>query len=261
MAAFDILPWCVLINRSTSHLKGSLVEYAMLDTDLGYPVGFPSGLLFWMKGIQGHPWDIEVYNGTGIYHYITEDGDAVDQPICQAANGTPCWSYLPAYKRFPTPVQILPRMYDPALAPYTIDTPGPNTFHRTTDCEATYTPINLGDVRAVTLPIQNINWGGNIGTVPTIQNDYYYGGTIASGTFIDKESTFYVQNVGRVAWKYYKLSGGTYNFVQQSINNNIVPGGAPTPQFCSWSFAGSPNPSQPPVNWGGGTNGFFNLCG
>jgi hypothetical protein len=257
MAAFDILPWLVLTNRSTYHLKGSsAATYFMFDFDPGYPAGFPSGVLFWIKNGAGHPWDIEVYDSSYISHWITEDGDPVSQPACQAAGYNACWNDPYAYKRFLTPVHILPRMYDPSLAPYTIDNPGTNTFNRTTNCETTYEPINLGDVRAVTSTIQTMDWGGNVGVVPTIQNDYYYGGTIP-GPFHDKESTFYVQYIGRVAWKYYTLSGGSYSLNQQSINNLIVPGGCPTPVFpCGWSFSGgtSGGGGGSPV-WGGGGAG------
>jgi hypothetical protein len=58
---------------------------------------------------------------------------------------------------------MLPRMFTYGST-VTIDTPGPNTFVRTTNCElaGTNTNVNLGDVRSVTTGPFNMTWGGSI---------------------------------------------------------------------------------------------------
>ena len=228
----DMLTWCLMPTpaRTTTHLRGDLYAAFFLDTDAGYPGTYPSGVFWWIKNTLGHPWDVEKYNGTYISHWMTEDGDPTDQPACHAAGYGSCWIDPFAYKRFITPVPMMPRFFTQGTT-ITIDTPGPNTFVRTTNCESSFTNINLGDVRAVTMGPFNMSWGGSIGTQPTIQNDYYYGGRISGATFKDKESTFYVQGYGRIAWKYYRLISGAWVLQQSSINNIVASGGCPVPSF------------------------------
>jgi hypothetical protein len=207
-------------SRLSNHLHGTASggsdTYSVLDTDAGYPVGYPSGVFFWEKHPTGNPWDIEKYDASSAArHWITEDGDSVDAATCVANGFSSCFLDPNAYKRFLTPVQMLPRNFTYGST-VTIDTPGPNTFVRTTNCElpGTVTNINLGDVRSVTSGPFNMTWGGtldsgpgvtptsgpeidNVNGIPTLENDYYYGGTLSSGNFNDKESTFYVQGQGQ----------------------------------------------------------------
>ena len=134
---------------------------------------------------------------------------------------------------------MLPRLFTPGSV-VTINTPGTNSLARTTNCEASVATVNLGDVRAVTSGPFNYTWAGsidsgagpnssgpvidNINGVPTIQNDYYYGGTLSSNVFQDKESTFYVKGFGRVAWFFYKLVSGSYALQQFTVNNVLTSG-------------------------------------
>lgn len=235
----DLLTWVImnLADRSSKHMTGTNTNsYHVLDTDPAYPVGFPPGVFIWIKNVLGNPWDIEKYDLNTLYHWITEDGDPVDQPACVAA-GFPggCWGDPSAYKRFLTPVPFMPRFFVPG-AVVVLNNPSPNKFVRTTNCEVSSAIINLGDVQTVTSGPFNMSWGGtvdagagggiidNVNGVPTIQNDYYYGGNIAGATFIDKESTYYVQGSGRVAWQYYRKINGVWQLQQQTINNNKVSG-------------------------------------
>jgi hypothetical protein len=231
-----------LSNHMHGTVNGGSDTYSILDTDAGYPAGYPTGIFFWAKHPTGNPWDIEKYDSTyAAYHWITEDGDATDQATCVAAGFSGgCFLDPNAYKRFPTPVPLLPRNFTYGTR-VTINTPGPNTFVRTTNCESTSTNVNLGDVQSVTTGPFLMTWGGTIdsGTgvvgsngptfdpihgVLTFRNDYYYGGTLSSGVFNDKESTFYVPGSGRVAWFFYQLSGGTYALQQWTINNTLTSG-------------------------------------
>jgi hypothetical protein len=246
----DLLSWALmpLPTRSSNHIHGSLGggsdTFSILDTDSIYPVSYPKGIFFWAKHPTGNPWDIEKYSSTNAAsHWITEDGDAVDANTCVANGFSSCFLDPNAYKRFLTPVQLLPRMFTYGST-VTIDTPGTNTFVRTTNCElpGTSTNVNLGDIRSVTTGPFNMTWGGsidsgagggvidNVNGVPTIENDYFYGGTIASGNFNDKESTFYVQGFGRVAWFFYQKVSGTYVLQQHTISNVLTSGTTP-PNF------------------------------
>jgi hypothetical protein len=60
--------------------------------------------------------------------------------------------------------------------------------------------------------------------------DYYYGGTLSSGNFNDREDTFYVQGFGRVAWFFYTKVSGTYTLNQHTFSNILTSGSTP-PNF------------------------------
>jgi hypothetical protein len=52
--------------RNTTHLTGSANKYFRLD----------GGLLWWLKGANGNPWDGRLYDENYIYDWFTEDGDS-----------------------------------------------------------------------------------------------------------------------------------------------------------------------------------------
>lgn len=242
---YDLLTWALmpLAVRSAKHMTGNNSNsYHILDTDPTYPAGFPAGIFFWMKNSAGNPWDIEKYDLNTLYHWITEDGDSVDQPACVAA-GYPggCWGDPSAYKRFLNPVPFMPRFFTPGTS-IVLNNSAPNKYMRTTNCEVNSTLLDLGDIQTVTSGPFNMSWAGsidsgagggvidNVNGVPTIQNDYYYGGTIAGATFLDKESTFYVQGYGRVAWQYWRKINNVWQLQQETINNTLATG-VTTPNF------------------------------
>lgn len=242
----DLLQWMVLSTRSSNHLVGdpsAPYSVQMLDTDPGYPSNYPRGVCWQMKNKLGNPWDAHSYDQNWITHWITENGDSVDQAACQAANGTTCWMYARAYKRYITPVKIMPRFYTPNTPGGVIhDNPTPNDVIRTTNCETTTSTVHIGAVRGITSGPFKISWGGSIdhgsGTlangpnydsvngVNTIRVQYQYSGNPTSG-FADNEEYYYVLGFGEVAWYYYH--NGT--FVQKTVNTTLAAGGAPVPNF------------------------------
>lgn len=248
----DLVQWMIGNQRTTQHLAGdphAPYSVQVLDTDSIYPAGYPRGTIWQIKNKLGHPWDIRRYDTAYIHHWITENGDSVDNPACQTANGTTCWLYVRAYKRFVTPLRGWPRYLTPGT-PVTIDSPGPNTTNRTVDCEAHLTgTITLGDVRTVTSGPTKYTWGGNIDKgagsttsgprldsvngVETVVNLYYYSGTIANNDFKDREEYYYVLGFGEVAWYYYHRSSATapWTWVNQTVNSTLASGGAPAPSF------------------------------
>jgi hypothetical protein len=248
----DVLTWMTLSSRSSQHMAGdphAPYSVQVLDTDPIYPSGYPTGVYFQIKNKLGNPWDIRKYDQNYIYHWITENGDSVDTSACQAANGTTCWLYARAYKRFLNPLRGWPRYLTPG-SPVTIDSPSPNTTNRTVDCEAHLTGvITLGDVRTVTSGPTKYTWGGSIdhgagsgaqgptldsvNGVDTIVNLYYYSGTIANNDFKDREEYYIVFGWGEVAWYYYHRTSATAPWVwqNQTVNPTAVSGGAPAPNF------------------------------
>lgn len=245
LGEYDLLQWMGLSSRATNHLTGDLWEAVMFDTDPGYPSNYPPNAFFWIKNVQGNPWDIMQYSSSyAAMHWITENGDAPDQPYCVNLGYPSCWMYARAYKRFLTPVPLIPRYYTPGVT-VTIDTPGPNTVNRTVDCEQNLSAvIHLGDVRAITSGPVNYAWGGSIdsgakpgangpqpGNTPTIVNEYFYSGQIALNNFKARETTYYVQGFGRVAWYYHTLSGANWVLQNFKVNSTVTAGGAPAPNF------------------------------
>lgn len=249
----DLVQWMISSTRNTQHLVGdphAPYSVQVLDTDAIYPANYPRNMVWQVKNKLGNPWDGRRYDANYIYHWLTEDGDSVDNPLCQTANGTTCWLYARAYKRFVSPLRGWPRFLTPNAPPVTIDSVGPNTTNRTVDCEATLTgTIHLGDVRTITSGPIKYTWGGSIdkgaGTgangptldsvngVDTIKNEYYYSGTIANNDFKDREEYYYVKGFGEVAWYYYKRTSATAPWVwqNQTVNSTLASGGAPTPNF------------------------------
>lgn len=246
-AQIDLVQWIIMSTRTTQHLVGdpsAPYSVQVLDTDAIYPTNFPKNCVWQIKNKLGHPWDVHSYDNNVITHWITEDGDDVDQAACEAANGTTCWMYSHAYKRYLDPVAVMPRFFTPGGANVTLDNPGPNTVYATTNCESTSPRvITIGDVRGITSGFAKISWGGSIdhgsGTlsngpnydsvngVNTIKVQYCYSGTIASGNFADIEEYYFVLGFGQVAWYHYH--SGVYQ--QKTVNNTLASTGCPVPVF------------------------------
>jgi hypothetical protein len=247
----DMLTWVLMppAIRAAKHMTASgSNSYHTIDTDAGWPVGYPANTFVWVKNVLGYPGDWVKYSTNWLSHWITENTDSDMQAACVAAGSLGgCWGYQPAYKRYVTPVRFMPRFFDVNGGPVTVDTPGPNSLVRTTDCEATSNTIPIGDVRGITYPPVKMTWAGdidvgagpnlsagavidNVNGVPTIQHDYLFGGTIASNSFVDLESTYYVQGYGRVAWVRFKKLGGIWTF-QQMTRVNILANGITPPSF------------------------------
>ena len=244
----DMLDWILMplasaglgYGRDTHHLVGNAVKYFAKDTDPNQSsVLSTHGIsrIYLIKSSGGNPADVWRYNGTNVYDEVTEDGDDADQATC-VANGfqNGCFLDPSAYKRLANPFATSPRFF--ALGSrIQIDTPGPNTVTRTTNCESTSTPVTLGPTSEITYgPIVVKDWGGNVGPAPTIIREHYYG--MSGGVYQDKEVYYMAQGIGQFAWEFYKMINGSYHLQKSSVNNTIVAGGAPT-----LAFACVPGPS------------------
>jgi hypothetical protein len=204
VTSYDMLAWITTgyPTRTTNHYTGSGVYAAhWMDAD-GQKV-------YLVKNTAGNPYDIYVYDSNWIYHWLTENAD----------EGT--WSSANAWKRFITPVPVIPRFFVPGST-VTKTTNGSNPIERTTACGTDGEPlINIGNVTAVTTGPVTVAWGGSVGTQPTITVTYYYGH--------QREEFKYVQNVGLVEWTHASLSGGSYHIDQTTQHLTLASGGCPTP--------------------------------
>ncbi len=217
----DMLDW-VMIGyplRTTNHITGPGTYSAnWCDAD---------GLKFWLiKNTAGHPWDINTYDNTYIYHYITENAD-LSEP------GGSHWSSNTAFKRHIVPLPVMPRFYDPTGGPVTITTPNPTFFTRTLACESDGEPLlNLGTVVETTSGPTVMNFGGDIGSQATIINTHTYGN--------QREQFFYCKGLGLIQWQHANLISGVWVVDQTTLHNMIVPGGCPTPNFPCYSSIPGP---------------------
>lgn len=110
----DILDYALmpLPTRSTTQLSsGGFYKAFRLN----------SSMFWWLKGSAGNPWDMELYDGTYVYHWTTEDTDAADQAACIAAGYASCSADPNAYKKFVAPVPLMPRYFN-ATSPATANT-------------------------------------------------------------------------------------------------------------------------------------------
>jgi hypothetical protein len=229
----DILDWLLKSDRTTNHISGTgNPGYTWLDAD---------GLKLWLiKGSGGFPWDIYPYDGDYVYRWITEN----------------LFTNASSYKRslntntgtiIPSGVPALPR-YFVTSGTYNIFTPQPNNGLITGNCETdSPTTHDIKDVLNIlqASPVTT-NWGGDVGTVPTIEWDYYFGGS--GGIYQSWEQAFLVKGWGRVSWQPFVLQNGVYVATSPATLHNInTAGGAPTPVFpCSGTIDG---------NWMGGVPG------
>lgn len=213
--------------RNTTHLTGAANKYFHID----------GGLLWWLKGSNGNPWDGRLYDENYIYDWFTEDGDPADAAACGTAGYSSCFVDPFAYKMFVTPVPLTPRYWVPGttvtiMSPPTLSSSFTlNPYVRTTNCGADNQSLKyLGNLKAVLSGPTTINFGGTVGSQPAVEIDYYYSGNV-SGVYQNLEKFFGALNIGQLRWQHWTWNGTNYVLQQDSLNNNIVSGGSPVPNF------------------------------
>ena len=78
---YDMLDWLTLDSnlRATNHMEGtSNPLYTIMQ----------SGKFYWVKGGLGYPWDIQLYDNTYVYLWITELSWTVPQSYKKFTNNT-----------------------------------------------------------------------------------------------------------------------------------------------------------------------------
>lgn len=222
----DMVNWWMPTLKTSQHLTGtSLYEAQWLDAD---------GQKFWLiKNSAGNPWDIDIYDRTNIYYWITENHD-------EGADANPR-----AWKRFITPVPLMPRFVTPGVD-YLITSTGPvgaaNQVQRTVNCESDGEPIfGIGDTAGFLHGPTTIAWGGSVGTQPTYTFNYYSSGN--AGLYHNREERSLVKPYGSVNFLPYTCAGGCtiggagWVAGTPSLTNTVTAGAAPTPNWpCGTAF-------------------------
>lgn len=227
----DLLDWVMLgyPTRTTHHMGGSGNHYNWLDAD---------GQKFWLiKASPGNPWDINVYDNTYIYHWITENASL--------------WTTATAYKRHVFPQPVGPRYFDLSGGPITVTASGTNPIVQTVSCESDGQPvINLGSATNIWSNAGTIAWGGSVGSQVTIEDTHYFG--------TEREIFSYCNGFGLVQWTHANLTagspgpGGTYSVDNTTTATTLSTGGCPPPNFPCYSSIPGPGFSG---SWIGGVPG------
>jgi hypothetical protein len=120
-----------------------------------------------------------------------------DAAACAAAGYSSCFVDPFAYKMFVNPVPLSPRYWVPGTTVTIMSPPTlsgsftSNPYVRTTNCGADNQPLlYLGNIKSVLSGPTTINFGGTIGSLPSIEIDYYYSGNV-SGVY---------SKLGEVLW-------------------------------------------------------------
>ena len=224
----DVLDWaCMpLPDRNSFHMAGNAVKYCVIN----------GGLLWWIKGSSGVPWDGLPYDGQWIYDGFTEDGDAADQAAC----GGSCYNFPTAFKRFLTPISAMPRYFTLGGPDVVMNHPSPNTFMRTTNCGADNQPnINLGNIVEVFhdgdyfAGTSTRAFGGSVGTVHTLERLHFWGLSTVNPPYQSGHVEVFdlALGYGQIEWRNYHWGGSSWVLDQDSLNPNKVAGGSPTPNF------------------------------
>lgn len=225
----DVLDFAAPSTRNTSHLSAPGL-YKAFHID--------AGLLWWIKNSPGNPWDGELYDGSFIYHWFTEDGDSADQAACIAAGYASCFVNPNANKTFVTPVPLAPRYFTLGGSDVVTNSAGTNPITRTTNCGADNQPqINIGNIVGVLHDAGTMTLGpdgnNNSLTGHVLILNYYYGLSSVtppyqSGT---RERYYLMQGYGQVQWDHAPWNGSTFAVDQTKITATVTTGGAPTPNF------------------------------
>lgn len=210
---YDMLDWMTMDSdlRSTYHMEGtSNPIYTLVEP----------GKFYWIKGANGYPWDIQLYDSKYIYLWITELSYSVPQSYKKFTNNT----NLPLVPRCATA--------GTTAAGSTIKVSNTN-YDMHTNCSNTC---------SVTLGLQTSNnqvwgpytmsFGGSLsGNLPTLVIRYQYNCNSSFANCLDREEYYLTQRYGLVQWVHYVLtSTGTYAQVQKTVLNKLVVG-VVTPYF------------------------------
>jgi hypothetical protein len=225
LGAQDILDYACAPFRATQHLTGATVKYCVLNANL----------MMWIKGSSGCPWDGEMFDGTAVYQWFTEG---------------PTFSNCSGNKMYVNPVPLWKR-YHKAGDDDVILTPGPNLYNTTESCGSDHlAQIDNLDIKGeLTGPFTNqtfqtdcIAAGGTTLTcnvpdnTPYLTAQKFIKGT--AGVYQTRERYTLALGYGQIIWDTSHLSGGSYVIDQTSINEDVVSGGNPTPNFA----CGIPSP-------------------
>ncbi|HEX6502671.1 MAG TPA: hypothetical protein VF011_05440 [Terriglobales bacterium] len=204
---YDMLDWMTLDSnlRSSNHMSGSANP---LFTEIA------PGKFYWTKGSGGYPWDIQLYDSSYIYLWITEYA----------------WSSPTTYKKFSynTNMPLAPRCAKAGFPGSSIKVPN-TAFDIHTSCTS-YTRHTLGTAVNEVWGPYYMSFGGKLpNNLKTLVVSYRYNCSNYQSCH-DKEEYYLVQQYGLAQWVHYTLNSGKYVQQQKSVFNNLT-GGTTTPKF------------------------------
>jgi hypothetical protein len=205
---YDMLDWMTLDSdlRASHHMTGSANP---LFTEM------MSGKFYWVKGGNGYPWDIQLYDNNYIYQWITEYS----------------WSSPTTYKKFTynTNMPFAPRCAKGGFPGSTIKVPN-TSYQIHTDC-LNYTTHNLKQgINEIWGPYK-MSFGGNLpGNLPSLVLSYRYSCDSNYANCSNKEEFYFTQRYGLTQWVHYVLISGKYEQQQKSVFNSLTSGTA-APKF------------------------------
>ncbi|HET9374952.1 MAG TPA: hypothetical protein VFO40_08260 [Chthoniobacterales bacterium] len=210
---YDMLDWMTMDSdlRSTYHMEGtSNPIYTLVEP----------GKFYWVKGANGYPWDIQLYDSKYIYLWITELSYSVPQSYKKFTNNT----NLPLAPRCATA--------GTSAAGSTIKVSNTN-YDMHTNCSNTCS-VTLGlqtSINQVWGPY-TMSFGGSLPpSLPTLVIRYQYNCNSSFASCKDREEYYLTQRYGLVQWVHYVLaSSGSYVQVQKTVLNKLVVG-VVTPYF------------------------------
>jgi len=205
---YDMLDWMTMDSglRGWNHLAGSANP---LYTAIS------SNKFYWTKGVNGFPWDIQLYDSHYIYLWITEFA----------------WSDPHTYKKFSynTNMPLAPRCARGGYPGSTLTVPD-TTYDIYTSCQH-HTTHNLKKAVNQVYGPYSMSFGGNLpNNLPTLVVSYRYSCDNAYSNCSNKEEFYFTQKYGLAQWVYYVLVNGKYQQQQKSVFNTLKSGTA-TPNF------------------------------
>jgi hypothetical protein len=205
--SYDMLDWMTMDSslRSTNHLSGTANPL--------YTEVMP-GKFYWTKGGNGYPWDIQLYDSSYVYLWITEFA----------------WNSPNTFKKFSynTNEPLAPRCAKAGFPGSSIKVPN-TTYDIYTDCSH-YTRHTLGTgVNEVWGPYYLWLGGKLPSKLKTLVVSYRYNCSSYQGCR-DKEEYYLTQQYGLVQWVHYSLMSGKYVQQQKSVFNSMT-SGATSPKF------------------------------
>jgi hypothetical protein len=203
-----MLDWMTMDSdlRPSNHMTGSANP---LYTEV------QPGKFYWTKGGNGYPWDIQLYDSSYVYLWITEYA----------------WNSPNTYKKFAynTNLPLAPRCAKGGYPGSTIKVPN-TTYDIYTDCTHFTRHTLKQGINQVWGPYTK-SFGGSLpSNLKTLVVSYRYNCDSSYGNCNDKEEYYLTQRYGLAQWVHYTLNSGVYVQQQKSVFNNVT-GGGTSPKF------------------------------
>jgi hypothetical protein len=205
---YDMLDWTTMDStlRASDHLAGTANP---LYTSMA------GNKFYWTKGVQGYPWDIQLYDSNYIYLWITEYA----------------WTDPHTYKKFSynTNMPLVPRCAKGGAPGSTITVPD-TSYDIYTSCQHS-TRHNLGKAVNQLYGPYLMSFGGNLpNNLQTLVISYRYTCDNTYSHCGNKEEFYLAQKYGLVQWVHYVMVNGKYQQQQKSAFNTLK-SGTTTPDF------------------------------